>query len=187
MFAGIDLSLNSTGVCIYDSTTNQHLYYIILPHMTRGQRRAMDSSNGKLTYIEYDKTDSDDENIYNIKNQIKDILTTHNITHAYIESPALQAKGRSVITLSGLNYSVRQMLLENQITFLPIQPTALKSWFTGNGMADKDLMIYCWYQIEKFKPKAIKVDDMADAFALCEMCREKTYTISSHKHTFTAI
>lgn len=173
-FAGLDLSLNSTGVCIYTGKT--HLYYIILPHMTRGQRRTMDSSKGRLTYIEYDKTDSDDENIHEIKTKIKELLTKHNVTNAYIEAPAFQAKGRATITLSGLNYSVRQMMMENQITFQAIQPTTLKSWFTGNGMADKKLMIFCWERVEKFKPKAVKLDDMADSFALCEMCRENTHS-----------
>lgn len=160
---GLDLSINSTGVCI--RTDSDCIYKIITPHITRSMRRSDDEI---LEHIEYQKSDNDDHNIYMIKEAIRSLIKEYNISHVTLEAPALQAKGRSVITLAGLNYSIRQMLLEEKIPFDTVQPSALKKWFTGNGKADKNLMCHCWRALEPHSKqwKSIKVDDIADAYAL---------------------
>lgn len=55
---GLDLSINSTGVCVNDD--GNYSYYVITPHITRKQK-AINST--VLTYVEYQKGDSDSENI----------------------------------------------------------------------------------------------------------------------------
>ena len=55
---GLDLSINSTGICVNDD--GNYSYYVITPHITKKQK----TINGTvLTYVEYQKGDSDSENI----------------------------------------------------------------------------------------------------------------------------
>lgn len=163
---GLDLSINSTGVCVRDGN-GIFIYYNIVPHITRNQRRA---EGDRLYMIKYNKEDGDDDhNIYEIKNTIRTIIDEYNITEVTMEAPALQAHGRASITMAGLNYAVRQMLMEKGIPFKLVQPTALKKWFTGNGMADKGLMVRCWKELDPLgkELKGMKTDDLADSYALC--------------------
>ena len=52
--------------------------------------------------------------------------------------------------------------------FIVVSPSQNKKFATGNGSADKDLMVYSWLNIEKHVKniKEIKIDDLADAFFL---------------------
>lgn len=51
---GIDLSINSTGICIGDQ------YYIISPKLTKKQKAL---NHPEISFIEYQKGNSDSENI----------------------------------------------------------------------------------------------------------------------------
>ena len=55
---GLDLSINSTGICVNDD--GNYSYYVIPPHITRKQK-AINST--VLPYVEYQKGDSDSEYI----------------------------------------------------------------------------------------------------------------------------
>ena len=161
---GLDLSINSTGICINDN--GKLLYINIVPHKTRNQRKA---ECDRFEVLEYNKSDGDDDhNIFEIKNVIRKLIIDNHIEHVVMEAPAFQAHGRSTITLAGLNYSIRQMLMELDIKFEMVQPTTLKKWFTGNGMADKGLMVRCWKELDPLGKilKAVKLDDLADSYAL---------------------
>ena len=172
---GLDLSINSTGICIND---NGKLMYInIVPEVTRSQRRNEYeiAKNEKfrdvvgLKMIEYQKHDGDDDyNIFQIKSIISILIDDYNIKEVTLEAPALQASGRATATMAGLNYVIRQLLIEKGIIFKLVQPTTLKKWFTGNGRADKGLMVRCWRELEPManELKAMKIDDFADSYAL---------------------
>lgn len=162
--AGLDLSINNTGICILHN--NEYKYYLLTSKETRALKKA---NHPRFDYLTYNKTEDDDENIFQIKYKIKSLIAQYNIEHITIEAPALQAKGRATVSLAGLNYSIRQMLKELGISFTLVQPTTLKKWFSGNGQADKNLMCHCWRMLDPISKelKSIKVDDLADAYALC--------------------
>lgn len=163
MKMGLDLSINNTGIAI--QTQDKTFYYLITSKETRSLKKI---KHNRFDYLTYSKTDEDDDNIFEICHKIKYLINKHNITYITLEAPALNAKGRAAVTIAGLNYSVRQMLKELQIPYNLIQPTALKKEFTGNGCADKELMCYCWKILDPISNelKGIKVDDLADAYAL---------------------
>ena len=161
---GLDLSINSTGVCFNNG--DDVIYCNIVPKITRNQRR---NESDRLMMIEYNKIDgNDDHNIYEICRIVENLIEEYNINKVVMEAPAFQAHGRSTITLAGLNYSIRQMLMRVVVEYETVQPTTLKKWFTGNGMADKGMMVRCWKVLDPIANtlKAMKIDDLADSYAL---------------------
>ena len=177
IYIGLDLSINSTGICIYDSESKDTKYYIIGSKFTK---KTLDSSQNIITFIKYSKTDIDKQspyhikeryktsNIYNIVDEIKKIIKLYKPNIATIEGVSFQSNG-SIIDLAGLNYMVRKILIDNNIGTYIVPPTQNKKFATGNGQAEKDVMISAW---KKAEPKVLKIpgyiktDDIADAYFL---------------------
>lgn len=161
MIAGLDLSINSTGVYMNDDT-----YILIVSKITKKQK---ENKNPKLKIIEYNKTDDINNNLYQITNIILRELKDKGVTKVSIEDVALGAiHSRSLIDLTGLNYWMRCLLKENNIDFITTPPTSWKKEMIGNGQATKDLIIDAWMRITGFDSDLKKVDDIADAYFLCK-------------------
>lgn len=175
---GLDLSINSTGVCVYDSITRHAEYYII---GTKFTKKALEYQHDNLSLIPCEKiiASQKDEyhvkesikthNIYNIIVELRGLIERFNPDVATIEGVSFQSNG-SVLDLCGLNYMVRMMLQEcNVPNMFIVSPTQNKKFATGNGQAEKDVMISAWHKIESHMidiPKYIKVDDISDAYFL---------------------
>lgn len=188
IYIGLDLSINSTGICIYDSELKDTKYYIIGSKFTK---KTLDSSQNVVNFIKYSKTDIDKQssyhikefykthNIYNIVDEIRRIIEIYKPTIATIEGVSFQSNG-SVIDLAGLNYMVRKILIDNNIGIYIVPPTQNKKFATGNGQAEKDVMISAWKKAEPKTlkiPSYIKIDDIADAYFLARY-GEYLYSLS---------
>lgn len=180
IFIGLDLSINSTGVCINDSDTNTCHYFIISPKDAK-------KTYPNITFVKYDKCKSstDDSfivrelkksnNIFNIVKKIEDIIVKYkgDNTLCVLESISYGSSSSSVLSdLSGLNYATRYMLMNNGFNFNVVAPTQLKKFAVGNGSADKELMTHAWLTcqttIKEEDIKKLKADDIADAYFLSE-------------------
>ena len=184
---GLDLSINSTGICI--NKDNKYTYYIISSKLTKKQR---EFTHKRVHIIEYNKEviDKNDSyeikeykktiNIYNVCKCIQDIVKKHKDSHCYIEGISYGSVGSAaLVDLSGLNFMVRYMLTSLGIPFTIISPTSNKKFATGNGNADKDMMIDAWKRLDKNIQdiKDIKIDDLADAFFLSQTTLENCFSI----------
>lgn len=175
---GLDLSINSTGVCIYNTTKMQGFYYIIGNKFTK---KATSYHNNNLVLLTYDKTAVDSKldysvkeelktyNIYNIVKAIKVILDIWKPDVVTIEGVSFGSTGSAaLIDLSGLNYMVRMACIEEKVrNVFIVSPTQNKKFATGNGSAEKDVMISAWQKLEKQMigvEQYVKVDDIADAY-----------------------
>lgn len=180
IIAGLDLSINSTGVCIYDTIKNTTKYYIISSKFTK---KALSLNHSSLSLITCEKNvvDSKKEytekeqvkttNIYNIVKSIESVLLVHRVDAVCIEGISFGSVGSAaLIDLSGLNYMVRLMAMENNIKHIYIvSPTQNKKFATGNGSAEKDVMISAWLKLQKHMAEVqsyVKTDDIADAYFL---------------------
>lgn len=171
---GLDLSINSTGVCVnVDGVCD---YYIIASKLTKKQ---LEFSHSHVHLIQYDKQQPEGE--YTEKERIKTLNIDHIVTWIYrilsnydcdvvnIEGISFGSTGSAaLIDLSGLNYMVRKMLIDNNISFNIISPTQNKKFATGNGSAEKDVMIDAWKRLDRSISDitTIKIDDLADAYFL---------------------
>ena len=161
---GIDLSINSTGLCIV-SDERKPRYYIITSKLSKRQKAF---NHNRITILEYKKTDNLSINISEIGKAINSILEDNpDIDNAVIEDTALNASGR-VVDLGILNGYVRAILDARGIPFTTVRPTSWKKEMIGNGMADKELTIASWKLMDPIDFKGIKIDDCADAYYLAQ-------------------
>ena len=176
MIIGLDLSINSTGVCLRKK--DEVLYYLIVPKLTRKMGAINANRTARIRYITYDKiADLDSHNIRCIANIICNIIKdfqcneNEDIEGAVIEDVAMRANGRSIITLTLLNGYVRCMLDMLHISYQTVSPTSWKKRVLGNGQADKELTIYHWAKFDQEVCKLMsamncKMDDVADSYFL---------------------
>lgn len=169
MTIGLDLSINSTGLCI-NNTNDDAIYYIITPTLTKKQKSIQ---HDRINYVVYDKKQGNvSYNIKSIANEIRKIIESYDdIECVVIEDIAMAAKGRSIIDLTLLNGYVRCVLDEMNIPYQTISPTQWKKELLGNGQANKDLIVYHWMRFDipvynELGLNGIKCDDIADAYFL---------------------
>lgn len=191
---GIDPSLNSTGICV--NVNGKCKYYIITSKMTK-KMSAFKSEY--IQYLPYDKQDTNKklneyavieynkaQNIYNICDRIRTIIKANVEWHAgdnlnnceiFMEGVSYGSIGSAaLVDLSGLNFAIRNVLLDLGVKFTIVSPSQNKKFATGNGAADKELMIYSWLKVEKHLKDIteIKIDDLADAYFLSNYTTEKS-------------
>lgn len=174
---GLDLSINSTGVCIHDPAWTHGVYYVVSSKFTK---KSLDYHHDRLSLVLYNKQPIESQteyhrkeaiktnNIYNIVSILHSILEQYKPDVATIEGVSFQSNG-SVLDLCGLNYMVRMMLQEMNIPYYIVSPTQNKKFATGNGQAEKDVMISAWKKMDQSIcdiPSYIKTDDIADAYFL---------------------
>jgi Holliday junction resolvasome RuvABC endonuclease subunit len=172
---GIDPSINCTGICIYDTVTKNHIYYMIVSKCTKKMKafkhenviireyHKLETNKGEYHIKEYNKA----RNILDIVHYIKDIMRWHEPDLVQMEGISYGSTGSAaLVDLSGLNFAIRTMLIEECITFNILAPTAVKKFAVGNGAADKNVMIASWKKLDKNIENItdIKVDDLADSF-----------------------
>lgn len=175
MVIGLDLSINSTGVCIRDPKgPSKTRYYIIVPKLSKRMVAINQMKSCSISHITYDKIkDLDSHNIRCISNAIRDIIEDFKdeIEFVVIEDVAMAARGRSIITLTLLNGYVRCMLDQLGVRYETVTPTQWKKKILGNGQADKELIIYHWARFDQencrhMMDMNVKCDDVADAYFL---------------------
>jgi len=172
MIIGLDLSVNSTGICVRKD--KEVSYYIIVPKLSKRMKAINEMKTCSISHIEYDKIkDLDSHNIRCIANAICDIIKDmrEEIELVVIEDVAMAAKGRSIITLTLLNGYVRCMLDQLKVKYETVTPTQWKKIVLGNGQADKELIIYHWARFDQENCRHMmdmncKCDDVADAYFL---------------------
>lgn len=181
-YVGIDLSVNSTGVCVNDTKSNTHNYFIISGKLSKKQKN---SSFDDVCFIEYGKQapSKEDEfgvrehkktrNIHEIALRLREIVEGLGAseTVCVLEGISYGSSSSSALAdLAGLNHTVRYMLTELGAEIRIVAPTQLKKFAVANGAADKALMTAAWLkcQPEMAKLDGTKTDDLADAYFLSE-------------------
>jgi len=143
---GLDISLNRTGWCTYDTEAKSRTYDIIGSDGLKGYAR--------IAYM---------------AGQIVDVIRNSDLVVMEALVPG-RFSGRGHADTTGLTYIVRVWLWKKQVRTMLVAPTSLKKFATGNGKAEKSVM-----RLAVFKRWGIDTseasDDIADAIALCEMGR----------------
>lgn len=172
---GIDPSINCTGVCVHESDTNSHKYYMIVGKTTKKMK---EFKNDNVQIIEYGKYNSQSKdytikevdktlNVYNICAIVKDIIYQHEPDLIQMEGISYGSKGSAALAdLAGLNFALRLSILDTEVEFNIIAPTSVKKFAVGNGGVEKDVMVASWKKLDKNISDItdIKVDDLADSY-----------------------
>lgn len=178
-YIGLDLSLNSTGVCIIEN--NIELFYIIKPGKLNKKEIYVQSIIPNLKYITYSKYDlkqytnnSDKElyktyNIMNIVDQILNIVKIYVPKYIALEGLSYGSRTNTLCDLSGLNYLVRQQLIGSHLYIAT--PSEVKKFYVGLGNAAKEVLVNVFKQTHPEFDIVPKLDDLADAHALANIAK----------------
>lgn len=184
---GIDLSIQSTGIC-----ENGNKFHLIISDKLYPKKTIEILQNTKFKHFQfyiYEHT-----NLKNQKEYNKSLNTYHIYLHlqsifknlkkdsqVYMEGIAMGALG-TIDQLSGINYLTRILLFNKGLPFDNlhiIPPTTLKKISVGKGDVDKEVMVGAFIHIiSHLKPKSlykeiqflqslkVKIDDIADSYFL---------------------
>lgn len=193
IFIGIDPSVNSTGMTILDDEGYCRFFIIKGGKLSKKEINASKEYSDIFEYILYDKQEvKDSKNAYErelakahnlstiadtIYNIIEELLRQFRKTSS-IDSVTICMEGISygsihsaaVMDLAGLNYLIRDRLYHHNSvgTLLVIPPTEIKKFFTGNGSANKGLMVSVFKG--NFPDLLLpKIDDIADSYAASKL------------------
>lgn len=173
---GIDPSMRSTGMCIWDG--NKHKYYLIAASPTK---KLQNFSHPALRVVAYTPTPVKDrtsigkewaktDNVETVVSAVRDILLIYKPEYVVVEAVAYGASGR-IDELAGLNYAIRLVARGLDIPVYAVTPTSNKMHFSGNGQATKDIMVESWKACDPVAHELCNIgkgpDDLADAYALC--------------------
>lgn len=138
----LDLSLNSTGWCIMDSSVEEHESGIIKPKKTDRM-----------------------EKLIEIRSFIYKLIEQHDIKCVFIEDYAFGARGVWIYSYGELCGLIKVAIVELGIKYYTVSPSLWKKFVLGKGNLPKDqvmLQIYKKYGIE------FSDNNMADAFAIAK-------------------
>lgn len=193
IYVGIDPSINSSGIYVrVESSIGELLeekFYIIKGDKLSKKEDAAELKNlAVFSYVIYDKqnttsgTNIENErnkaiNFISIVESIKKIIATTDFRYGKMNKIYVCQEGisygsrirtKSIFDLAGLNFMIRSMIIEMGKGFKPVElivgtPGEIKKFATGNGNANKDLILSCFKMIypELDLPK---LDDIADAY-----------------------
>ena len=182
---GIDPSFSSTGISIVKDGSLLKSYIVTHCRPKVKYTKVSDRFTSIFEYVNYcystlsDFPEGDMEllktqNIIEATKAIISIILLYKMQNyeieVYMEGVAFSSRRtQSLVELGALNYNIRINLLNHHIPFHIITPSVNKKAFTGNGAADKELMIKTFLMLNpSYRPLVgyIKMDDIADAYAL---------------------
>jgi Holliday junction resolvasome RuvABC endonuclease subunit len=200
IYVGIDPSVNSTGVCIsvYDDNDNllEEKFYIVKPDkLTKKEDAAESKYISKFAYLLYDKeptnTDNNSDNERNkainfmqIVEKVRSIIFQtdyryYRMNRIYICQEGISygssTRTKSIFDLSGLNFMFREMVINSSRGFKPVTlivatPGEIKKFATGNGNANKELLLEC-FKATYPDFDIPKMDDIADAYFMAKYAK----------------
>jgi len=200
IYVGIDPSVNSTGVCIsvYDENDNllEEKFYIVKPDkLTKKENAAELKHIDKFGYLIYDKeptnTDNNSDNECNkainfmqIVEKVRSIIFQtdyryYRMNNIYICQEGISygssTRTKSIFDLSGLNFMFREMVINSSKGFKPVTlivatPGEIKKFATGNGNANKELLLEC-FKATYPDFDIPKMDDIADAYFMAKYAK----------------
>lgn len=193
IYVGIDPSINSSGIYVrVESSIGELLeekFYIIKGDKLSKKEDAAELKNlAVFSYVIYDKQNTTNgTNIENERNKainfisivenIKKIIATTDFRYGKMNKIYVCQEGisygsrirtKSIFDLAGLNFMIRSMVIEMGKGFKPVElivgtPGEIKKFATGNGNANKDLILSCFKMIYPDLDLP-KLDDIADAY-----------------------
>ena len=184
LIIGIDPSFSSTGISVVKDGSLLKSYIVTHCRPKVKYTKIAEQYNNIFEYVNYcystlsDFPEGDPEllktqNVIEATKAIISIILLYKNQYeieVYMEGVAFSSRRtQSLVELGALNYNIRINLLKHHIPFHIITPSANKKAFTGNGAADKELMIKTFLMLNpSYRPLVgyIKMDDIADAYAL---------------------
>lgn len=148
--AGIDLSLTSPAVCVYNGNDFKYsdCYFYFLTDKKKVAKYYRTNLVGSLM----EPYSTQEERYHNISNWVLKVLSIHHVDTVYIEDYAFAATGRVFnIAENGGVLKYRMWLSDYKVCAIP--PTQIKKFATGKGNAKKEDMQVAFFNETGYNPK----------------------------------
>lgn len=136
MIAGIDYSMTSPAICIYDPSKEFKFDNCEVYFMTQLKKYEIDHKNIHGRLLEYtDAMDRYDK----ISSFFIDRVLDNNVQYVYIEDYSMGSKGK-IFNIAENTGILKYRLWNLQVPVECVPPTVIKKFATGKGNADKERM-----------------------------------------------
>lgn len=176
IIAGIDYSMNSPSICVWDTETEHKFENLRFFVYTRTKKWEGCFGKGNVHISLQEPFESNEERFRRVANWAKAVFRTLGVDAAAIEGYSMSTKDSSrlcqIAEHTGL---LKQQMYSLDIPFEIYTPSNVKKCFTGNGAAKKPEMIEQFTKLMKYNliqsmdvtAKDMKpVDDIADSYAI---------------------
>lgn len=186
VFAGIDFSMSSPSICVWDSSKELKFQNCLLfNYGTWSRCTQLVGQHYNINVLKQPSYTCNEERFKNISNWVQAVLISQKVEKSSIEGYSYGSKGNT-FEIGEATGQCKQVLFSLKIPFIVVEPTVAKKHATGNGNAGKDLMYNKFIEQEEVylesllgydlmdDPKVIKkletpwelkpVDDIIDSF-----------------------
>jgi len=148
LFVGLDPSMRATGIIVLDEDA------VIV------EQKLFNCKDAECVI---------EKELVNYENEIEFIANMIGRQSVYMEGPAYQAAGQSILQLGAIHFLTRLTFYKKNVDFKVIAPGTLKKFVTGKGNSKKDLML-----LKTYKKWGVEFEDdnLCDAYGLARMALE---------------
>lgn len=174
VFCGIDYSINSPALCIWDST--KELTFNNTKVFGLSQKRKYVGIFNNIDIAPYLCNYSSEQQQYDLLSDwVLSLLHSNNVEYIGIEDYAFRAMGRATLSMAENTGILKYKLHKMGIKFDLISPSKIKKQFTDLGSANKETMLKCFQEetgtdlVSLFGGTSYKsgpVADVCDSFAV---------------------
>ena len=172
--AGIDYSMTSPAVCIYDASKKFHpdncLFFVY------SSMKKLNQLYGRNVFItQHELYECDEQRFDQISEWSMAILNKFKVKEVCLEGYSMGSQGRvfAIAENAGL---LKQKMYQADIKFVTPAPTQVKKHFTGKGNATKPLMHEAFYaktnisiiSLVNIEPDKSPVSDIVDSNAMLD-------------------
>ena len=145
IFAGIDYSMSSPCICVWDSNTELKFENCLVYNFGNwsGVKR-FEGTHENICILKQPTFTCNEERFRNISNWAKAVMIENKVDSVSIEGYSYGSKG-SVFEIGENTGVLKGMLFSMKIPFYILEPTHVKKVSSGNGAAKKSLL----YQVFK--------------------------------------
>lgn len=164
IYAGIDYSMSSPSICVWDSSTPLSFMNCKVYNFGNwSHSKTLQGSYSNISVLKQPSFDCNEERFLNIGNWAKAVLLQERVGKVALEGYSYGSKGNTFEI--GENTGVlKQQLFFLKIPFVVLAPSDIKKKATGNGSAGKPLMYESFLNTEGiFIEDIIPYDKIGDS------------------------
>jgi len=176
VFAGVDYSMNSPAIAIYDSA--QPLKFENVKMFSLCEYKTKAGRFGNVTIQTLPPYSCDEERYHNNALWARDIMLEHGVQKVAIEGYSMGSSSGLVFNMAENGGALKQMLWKAGIEIAtPPSPSTVKKHHSGKGNSKKEAMVDAFndlfmvemHKIVKLdKPYVKPIDDLTDAWAVLD-------------------
>ena len=137
--AGIDYSMTSPGVCIYNKKDDTFSFQYSSNYFLSNLVKFDQFKEGNVEGNNHKKWECAQERYNNIAEWVMALIRHHEVNRVFIEDYSLVSTGR-VFHIAENMAILKDRLWDDYIPFETIPPTVIKKFASGKGNANKDVM-----------------------------------------------